>query len=182
MLSPSDIPAVMKDQMGTELPEGKIIVDIFADLMRHLFDTTKAKFEFLEPDGALRWDSISESIELVLTHPFGWGGPQQAHLRDAAVKAGIVKDIDADSHIHFFTEGEANFCYYAAFTAVGKNLKVCRTVPTKCRILTHSKPGQQLLIVDAGGGTIDISTHKVLSNEPLRVEELHEPKCEPDPS
>ena len=182
MLSPSDLPAVMKDQMSTELPEGKTIVDVFADLMRHLFDATKATFESWEKDGALRWKSTSESIELVLAHPFGWGGQQQAHLRDAAVKAGIVKDTDADSHIHFVTEGEANFCYYVAFTAVGKSLKVCHTVPTKCQILTHSKPGEQVLIIDAGGGTIGISTHRVLSNEPLRVEELHEPKCEPDPS
>jgi len=33
------------------------------------------------------------------------------------------------------------------------------------------------LIIDAGGGTIDISTYKVLNNWPLQVEELYEPKC-----
>jgi len=38
------------------------------------------------------------------------------------------------------------------------------------------------LIIDAGGGTIDISTYKVLSNGPLQVEELYEPECESDPS
>ena len=36
------------------------------------------------------------------------------------------------------------------------------------------------MIIDAGGGTIDISTYKVLSNGPLQVEELYEPKCESD--
>ena len=34
------------------------------------------------------------------------------------------------------------------------------------------------MIIDAGGGTIDISTYKVLSNGPLQVEELYEPQCE----
>ena len=38
------------------------------------------------------------------------------------------------------------------------------------------------MIVDAGGGTIDISTYNVLSNGPLRVEELYEPQCELDTS
>ena len=37
-------------------------------------------------------------------------------------------------------------------------------------------------MINAGGGTVDISTYKVLSNGPLRVEELYEPKCELDPS
>jgi len=36
------------------------------------------------------------------------------------------------------------------------------------------------LIVDAGGGTIDISSYKILSNGPLQVEELYETKCESD--
>ena len=46
--------------------------------------------------------------------------------------------------------------------------------------LTRLQPGEQVLIVDAGGGTIDISTYKVLNTRPLRVEELYEPKCELD--
>ena len=51
--------------------------------------------------------------------------------------------------------------------------------PPGARFLTHLQPGEQVLIIDAGGGTIDISTYKVLSNGPLQVEELYEPKCEP---
>ena len=46
--------------------------------------------------------------------------------------------------------------------------------------LTRSQRGEQALVIDAGGGTIDISTYKVLSNEPLQVEELYEPQCESD--
>ena len=48
--------------------------------------------------------------------------------------------------------------------------------------LTHTQPGEQVLIIDAGGGTIDISTYTVLNSRPLQVEELYEPKCEPGQS
>ena len=183
MLSPLDLPREMMNQMNTELPEGKTIVDVFADFMRYLFHSTRKLFKDLESNGELRWNSISNSIELVLTHPNGWGGPQQAHLRNAAVKAGIVEDTsDGRSHVHFVTEGEASFSFCATHTETGRNLRVRRTVPTRYQLLTYSQRGEQVLIIDAGGGTIDISTYKVLNNRPLRVEELYEPKCELDPS
>ena len=129
MLSPAEPPVAMMHQMSTEFPGGKTIIDVFADFMQYLLRSTKMVFESSEPDGKLTWDSISESIELVLTHPNGWGGPQQAHLRNAAVKAGIVQDTSAGySRVHFVTEGEASLSYCAALTEAGRNLRVCHTV------------------------------------------------------
>ena len=117
----------MKEQMSTKLPKGKTIIDVFADFMRYLFDSTKALFKASEPSGELRWGSVSNSIELVLSHPNGWGGPQQTQLRTAAVRAGIVPDTPAGhSRVHFVTEGEASFCFCATETQVGKSLEVCR--------------------------------------------------------
>ena len=134
-LSPAELPAAMKEQISTELPKGKTIVDVFADFMRYLFDSTKTLFKTSEPNGELRWNSISESIELVLTHPNGWGGPQQAQLRTAAIKAGIVPDTPAGhSRVHFVTEGEASFSFCATQTQAGKNLKVCHTFPTQSQV------------------------------------------------
>ena len=174
----------MKDQMSTQLPMGKTIVDVFADFMGYLFDSTRTFFKTSEPNGEIRWNSISNSIELVLTHPNGWGGPQQAQLRTAAIRAGIVPDTPAGrSRVQFVSEGEASFSFCATRTQPGQNLRVCHTVPARCWFfLTRSQPGEQVLIVDAGGGTIDISTYTVLNNRPLRVEELYEPKCESDRS
>ena len=172
----------MTDRMSVELLKKTTIVGVFADFMRYLYDSTKATFKSSESNGGLKWRSISESIELVLTHPNGWGGPQQAQLRNAAIKAGIVKGAAPGSRVHFVTEGEADLNFCATHTRAGKNLKVRRTVSTQCRLLTHSQSGDQVLIIDAGGGTIDISTYKVLSNGTLRVEELYEPECESDPS
>ena len=120
----------MKNQMSKQLPKGKTIVDIFADFMRYLFDSTKTFFKESEPHGELRWNSISDNIKLVLTHPNGWGGPQQAKLRTAAVLAGIVPDTPAGhSSVNFVTEGEANVNFCAANTEAGKYLKVRHAVP-----------------------------------------------------
>ena len=175
MLSPLELPAAMKDQMSTELPRGKTIVDVFADYMRYLFESTETLFKSSEPN--VRWDSIS-SIELVLSHPNGWGGPQQSQLRSAAIKAGIVSDTPTGhAQVHFVAEGEACFNFCASEIQAGEKLKVRNTAPVQSWILTRLQPGEQVLIIDAGGGTIDINTYKVLSNGPLHVEELYEPKC-----
>ena len=139
-LPPAEIPAAMKDQMSTELPRGKTIVDVFADFMGYLFNSTKALFKASEPNGELRWDSVSRSIELVLTHPNGWGGPQQAQLRTAAVKAGIISDTAVYSCVHFVTEGEASFSFCAAQTQAGKNLKVCHSPHSDSGFLRACRP------------------------------------------
>ena len=132
MISPNEPSAAMKEQMSTELPKGKTIIDVFADFMRYLFESTKTLFKTSEPNGELRWDSISNSIELVLSHPNGWGGPQQTQLRTAAVRAGIVPDTpDGHSRVHFVTEGEASFNFCATHTQAGRDLKVRRPVPTQ---------------------------------------------------
>ena len=125
LLSPTELPAEIMDQMISKLPRGKTITDVYADFMRYLFKSTKALFKSSEPNGELRWDSVSNNIELVLTHPNGWGGPQQTQLRSAAVKARIVPDTPAGhSRVQFVTEGEASFSFCATRTQAGRNLKV----------------------------------------------------------
>jgi len=136
MLSPSDLTAAMVDQMSTELPKGKTLVDVFADFMRYLFDSTEVLFKSSEPN--VRWDTIS-TIDLVLTHPNGWRGPQQSQLRTAAVKAGLIQDTPADhARIHFVTEGEASLRFCATNTQAGKNLKVCRSASAQSCFFYHS--------------------------------------------
>ena len=115
--------------MSTEFPRGKTIVDVFADFMRYLFESTETLFKTSEPN--IMWDSIS-SIELVLSHPNGWGGPQQSQLRSAAVKAGIVSDTPAGhASVHFITEGEACFNFCATEVQAGTKLEVRHTVPAQ---------------------------------------------------
>ena len=113
--------------MSTELPMGKNIVDVFSDFMRYLFNSTKTLFISSSPNGEHRWNSVSNNIELVLTHPNGWGGPQQSQLRTAAVQANIVPDTqEGHARIHFVAEGEASFNFCATHPLAGENLKVQR--------------------------------------------------------
>ena len=133
MISPKKPSPAMKEQMSTQLPKGKTIVDVFADLMRYLFESTKTLFKTSEPNGELRWGSIEDSIELVLTHPNGWDGPQQTQLRTAAVRAGVVPDTpDGHSRVHFVSEGEASFNFCVTHAQAGKDLKVCHPFPVRC--------------------------------------------------
>jgi hypothetical protein len=111
--------------MSTNLPRGKTIVDVFSDFIRYLFDSTKALFIASDQNGERRWNSVSDKIELVLTHPNGWGGPQQSQLRTAVILAKIVPDTsEGHSRVHFVTEGEASFNFCATHTQAGDNLKV----------------------------------------------------------
>ena len=131
ILSPMELPDAIKDRMSTKLPKGKTIIDVYADFIGYLFESTKDLFKTSEPNGDLRWDSVSDHIELVLTHPNEWAGPQQAQLRTAAVKAHVVPDTPAGhSSVHFVTEGEASFSFCATHTQAGRSLKVCPAFPT----------------------------------------------------
>ena len=117
----------MKNQMSTELPMGKTIVDVFSDFMRYLFDSAKALFISSDQNGRHRWNSVSNNIELVLTHPNGWGGPEQKQLRDAAARADIIPDTkEGHARVHFVTEGEASFNFCVSHTRAGENLRVRR--------------------------------------------------------
>ena len=127
MLGPAEPVAVLKGQIGKELPKGKTIVDVFSDFMRYLFHSTKTFFVAVSSGrkGELRWNSVSSNIELVLTHPNGWGGPQQSQLRAAAVQAQLVPNTPAGhERVHFMTEGEASLHFCATHTQLCENLKV----------------------------------------------------------
>lgn len=59
------------------------------------------------------WDDLYSEAAFVIAHPNGWGGPQQARYRQAAIQAGLVPDtIEGKARVVFVTEGEAslNFC------------------------------------------------------------------------
>ena len=62
------------------------------------------------PEAREPWTQEESNIQIVLTHPNGWKGPQQAKMREAAVLAELVPDTDAGhERVHFVSEGEASF-------------------------------------------------------------------------
>ena len=110
--------------MTAELPNGKSILDLFADFIRYLFDSAVNHIKEAEPTGDLLWENFGPTVELVLTHPNGWEGRQQEVMRKAVVQAGIFNKEEAFSRVSFVTEGEASFNYCATNTKSGELLEV----------------------------------------------------------
>jgi len=130
------------------LPQNKTVVRVLADFLQYLYKCARDYVQETHAAGSIIWQSVQERTEFVLTHPNGWEGLQQSQMRQAAVLAGLILDTpDGRSKIQFVTEGEASlhFC-------VGNGL-------AKDAI----KMGQGFIIVDAGGGTIDLSAYSLKS-------------------
>ncbi|TFK63665.1 hypothetical protein BDN72DRAFT_902219 [Pluteus cervinus] len=149
-------------QQMPSLPACKTIVDVFADYYQFLYESSKAYIESNYSTGERIWASTQSNIVFVLSHPNGWEGPQQSQMREAAIFAGLVPDTDEGrNRIHFVTEGEASlhFC-------------INQGVMTE-RIKNDSR----VLVVDAGGGTIDISSYEKQEDEDRSFSELTVPEC-----
>ncbi|KAF8907421.1 hypothetical protein CPB85DRAFT_840353 [Mucidula mucida] len=151
-ITDADIPA---------LPRGKTALDIFADFLRYLFAAAKAYIIETTPSGVSLWNSVEHNIDFVLTHPNGWEGQQQGLMRRAAVVAGLIEDGIGQERLQFVTEGEASlhFC-------INKN------VLTKDQI-----NGKGIIIVDAGGGTVDLSAYANKTNKDNAFEEIAPTEC-----
>ncbi|KAF9465189.1 hypothetical protein BDZ94DRAFT_1307339 [Collybia nuda] len=127
------------------LPAGKTIIDVFSDFLRYLYDCTQSYVQDTHlPNGSALWESVKNDIQYVLSHPNGWEGAQQVQMRHAAVVAGLIPDTNkGQARIRFVTEGEASlhFCILSG-------------LPTDA-----IAKGEGIIIIDAGGGTIDLSAY-----------------------
>ncbi|KAG2015103.1 hypothetical protein CC2G_008399 [Coprinopsis cinerea AmutBmut pab1-1] len=143
------------------LPPNKTAVQVFADFLRYLFQCSKTYIEETHGIGTNWWSTVEGNIDFVLSHPNGWEGAQQEQMRHAAVLAGLVSShTEAEKHISFVTEGEASlhFCLHSGLPA------------------DALKDGSGVLIVDAGGGTVDISAY-ARSQSGDWFEEIAAPQC-----
>jgi hypothetical protein len=94
------------------LPIDTTVSQVYADYLRYLFQHTKAFFERAVLGGYEIWQSLSESIDVIIAHPNGWGTREQGVLRTAAVAAGISTSAESHGKISFVSEAEASihFC------------------------------------------------------------------------
>lgn len=100
------------DHVLPPLPRGKTVTDVFADFLVYLVHCARQYIIETHPSGDSLWASVQGQIEVVLTHPNGWEGPQQAQMRQAAILASIVPDKpNGHERVHFVTEGEASLHY-----------------------------------------------------------------------
>ena len=126
------------------LPLNKTVVEVFADFLAYLLECALRYIQDHHANGEELWDSVKDQIYFVLSHPNGWEGSQQAQMRKAAVLAKLIPDtIPGRARLSFVTEGEASL-----------HFSVKNGLP-----IDVMEAGEGVAIVDAGGGTIDISSY-----------------------
>jgi hypothetical protein len=144
--------------------------------LKYLYECARSYIQ--DTHGKDLWKSIENHIQFVLTHPNGWEGAQQSQIRRAAVLAGLIHDDqDGQSHLQFVTEGEASlhYCLRSGLTsnAVFQSFVLCSTLTDHYRQVEKG-----LIVVDAGGGTIDLSAYYMLTPKPATFEEIAAAECE----
>ncbi|KAF9523664.1 hypothetical protein CPB83DRAFT_862443 [Crepidotus variabilis] len=159
-----------------DLPPNKTVVDVVADFLSYLLNCASTYIRETYPNGDDLWNSFAsatgigsassstqtDGIQFVLSHPNGWEGKEQAQMRQAAVQAKLVPDTtDGHKRVSFVTEGEASLHF-----AVENGL------------LASANDGEGIVVVDAGGGTVDVSTYKRSGGKGQKTfEEIAVPKC-----
>ncbi|CAN0331620.1 unnamed protein product, partial [Ascophyllum nodosum] len=130
---------------------------------RPLFQVVSATLRHFKEDILSHLSSSSgvaigvRDITWVLTIPAIYDYFAKNFMRQAAHKAGIISTVDS-SQLHLCLEPEA--------ACLAESIK---GAPGLCT------PGSTIMIVDCGGGTVDITTHEILFSKPLRLKEVIPP-------
>ncbi|XP_060566335.1 heat shock 70 kDa protein 12A-like [Ruditapes philippinarum] len=134
----------IEDATGKSLTARTVFSLSIKYLKDDLMDMTKRRVL----DEHLREDDI----KWVLTVPAIWNDVAKQFMREAAEDAGIKAE-----NLVIALEPEAASLY-------------CRHIPTTIsdNSLSKLKPGNKYLILDAGGGTVDITVHEITKNGNLK--------------
>ncbi|THZ56528.1 actin-like ATPase domain-containing protein [Aureobasidium pullulans] len=131
------------------LPPGKSEIDVAAD---YLFKLRQAMRNYLQKTLGEVFTREERNIRYFLTVPAIWNDAGKAATRAAAIQAGFLRD-ENDNRLTLVTEPEAAamFCSKTGLL----NLKIHDAV----------------LIVDCGGGTVDLIAYEVEEEHPFTVAE-----------
>ncbi|XP_062569122.1 heat shock 70 kDa protein 12A-like [Saccostrea cucullata] len=142
----------LKDITDKELPA----VDVFAAVMRFFRESLQKRLSTKSTE-----DFTYDDVYWVVTVPAIWDLRAKQFMRRAAEKAGLK-----DSQLSLALEPEAASMY-------------CRKVPVEistqrdgAKQIASLPAGSKYLVLDLGGGTIDITAHEVTSDGGLK--ELHQ--------
>lgn len=124
---------------------GKEVDEAVAEYMTAVFDHTKEVLVRRYGQGFVS----TTKLQVVLTVPAVWTDAAQDATLRAAQTAGMGDDIA------MISEPEAAAVY--ALQAIQPN---------------HLKVGQNFVVIDAGGGTVDLITYSIRQLTPLRLEEV----------
>ncbi|GBB84451.1 hypothetical protein RclHR1_11010001 [Rhizophagus clarus] len=127
-------------------------------------DYKKAITDYLKEIGKVIKDTIAthwkinffENVLLVFTVPAEYSEKDSAIIRECAYNANLINDKFSEN-LQFITAPEA-----AAIYCMENELR-------KCGLLNI---GTTFMVVDCGGGTVDITTHKLVGNNPLQLKEV----------
>ncbi|KAK3100280.1 hypothetical protein FSP39_017450 [Pinctada imbricata] len=137
----------LKDMVGKkELPA----LEIFTHSIRYLKDHLLKR---LENSGM---KTLPGDIMWVLTVPAIWDDPAKQFMREAAEKADI---LGGQLKIALEPEAASVFCQVLPI----EKLEGADSVGLRC-----FSPGSRYLVLDAGGGTVDITVHEVQRNGSLK--------------
>ncbi|KLO12778.1 hypothetical protein SCHPADRAFT_940952 [Schizopora paradoxa] len=140
-----------------DLPSDKSAEDVMADLMSYLYKETLKYIEEHHADGVNILNQVRDRIQFVFSHPNGWVGLPQQRYRKCAVIGGLLQSEDeATRRIRFISEGEAS-----ALSCLASKFAPSPIVPN-----------YKFIVLDAGGGTLDVSAYRVLNASPLELEEI----------
>jgi hypothetical protein len=131
------------------LPPGKTEIDVAADYLFHLRSAMRNQ---LQKTLGEVFNREERNIRYYLTVPAIWNDAAKAATRAAAIQAGFLRD-ENDNRLTLVTEPEAAamFCSKTGLL----NLKIHDAV----------------LIVDCGGGTVDLIAYEVEEEQPFSVAE-----------
>ncbi|CAE6438458.1 unnamed protein product [Rhizoctonia solani] len=149
-LYPEDIGAQHNPRISA-LPFGVTLRQVYSDFLGYLLKHTKIYFEERMIDGAQIWERYQPTMELVISHPYGWKAREQSFLRDMAVSAGYTTFDLAPRNIWFVTDLEASaYCCLS-----------------NASLTSEPQAGNAFILCDAGSTTTSISLHKVESTNPI---------------
>ncbi|XP_060570239.1 heat shock 70 kDa protein 12A-like [Ruditapes philippinarum] len=140
--------SLIKDETGKELPA----MEVFAAGIRYLKDHMMQSCTERMYGG----DMNLHDIRWVLTVPAIWDDAAKQFMREAALKAGIPGEY---LKLALEPEAASMFCRY---------LPVERMMGSADKKITCFQPKSKYLVLDAGGGTVDITVHEVIQNGKLK--------------
>lgn len=135
--------AQLKDDKGKPMPAMTVFSEGIRYLRDHLIQTCEEKNAGLEPD----------EVHWVLTVPAIWDDSAKQFMREAAIEAGIdTKRLS----LALEPEAASLFCRYLPVQKVRGEDGMSQ--------IKSLAPGKRYLVLDAGGGTVDITVHETLED------------------
>ncbi|RIA87546.1 hypothetical protein C1645_827657 [Glomus cerebriforme] len=142
---------LFKLHLGDLLDEHKPKLPV--DYRKAITDYLREIGKVIKETIATRWPRIDyfENVLLVITIPAEFSETSKVIMRTCAFNAGLINE-KYSTNLQFTTEPEA-----AAIYCMKKNLNE----------QALAQPGTNFMIVDCGGGTVDVTTRKLKNNEQL---------------